>query len=56
MLNKEYVRDGRTAGTSLAHPHSQVVAMPIIPLHIRQKYAMAVQHYGHEQMSLMETL
>ena len=36
---------GRSAGTSLAHPHSQLVATPIIPLHIRQKYATAIQHY-----------
>jgi UDPglucose--hexose-1-phosphate uridylyltransferase len=36
---------GRTAGTSLTHPHSQLVATPIIPLHIRQKYAQAIQHY-----------
>jgi UDPglucose--hexose-1-phosphate uridylyltransferase len=36
---------GRTAGTSLAHPHSQLVATPIIPLHIRQKYATAIKHY-----------
>ena len=36
---------GRSAGTSLAHPHSQLVATPIIPLHIRQKYAPAIQHY-----------
>jgi UDPglucose--hexose-1-phosphate uridylyltransferase len=36
---------GRTAGTSLAHPHSQLVATPIIPLHIRHKYATAIQHY-----------
>ena len=36
---------GRSAGTSLAHPHSQLVATPIIPLRIRQKYAMAIQHY-----------
>lgn len=36
---------GRRAGTSLQHPHSQLVATPIIPLHIRQKYEVAVRHY-----------
>lgn len=36
---------GRRAGTSLQHPHSQVVATPIIPLHIRQKYEVAIRHY-----------
>lgn len=38
------------AGTSLVHPHSQLVALPIIPLHIRQKYEVAIRHYddtGH---------
>ena len=36
---------GPRAGTSLAHPHSQLVATPIIPLHIRQKYEVAIRHY-----------
>lgn len=41
---------GLRAGTSLAHPHSQLVATPIIPFHIRQKYDVAIRHYddtGH---------
>jgi UDPglucose--hexose-1-phosphate uridylyltransferase len=41
---------GVGAGTSLLHPHSQLVATPIVPLHIRQKYQVAIQHYddtGH---------
>jgi UDPglucose--hexose-1-phosphate uridylyltransferase len=41
---------GKSAGTSLPHPHSQLVATPIIPLHIRQKYEVAIRHYdetGH---------
>ena len=36
---------GRRAGTSLQHPHSQLVGTPIIPSHIRQKYEVAVRHY-----------
>ena len=36
---------GSRAGTSLAHPHSQLVATPIIPLHIRGKYEVAIRHY-----------
>ncbi len=36
---------GPRAGTSLAHPHSQVVATPIIPFYIRQKYEVAIRHY-----------
>jgi len=41
---------GQRAGTSLVHPHSQLVATPIIPFHIRQKYEVAIRHYddtGH---------
>lgn len=36
---------GPRAGTSLAHPHAQLIATSIIPLHIRQKYEVAVRHY-----------
>ena len=36
---------GHHAGTSLEHPHSQLVGTPIIPFHIRQKYEIAIQHY-----------
>ena len=36
---------GPAAGTSLAHPHSQLVAMPIIPAHIRNKYEVAIRHF-----------
>lgn len=41
---------GERAGTSLQHPHSQLVATPVIPFHIRQKYEVATRHYddtGH---------
>ncbi|HEY2169870.1 MAG TPA: galactose-1-phosphate uridylyltransferase [Candidatus Angelobacter sp.] len=36
---------GERAGTSIVHPHSQVIATPVIPIHIRRKYEIAVQHY-----------
>ncbi|MBL0159911.1 MAG: DUF4931 domain-containing protein [Bryobacterales bacterium] len=29
---------GVSAGTSLSHPHSQIVAMPVVPANIRRKY------------------
>lgn len=41
---------GAKAGTSLVHPHSQLVASPLIPFHIRQKYDVAIRHFddtGH---------
>jgi len=36
---------GERAGTSLVHPHTQLVAMPIAPLQIRRKYEVAISHY-----------
>jgi UDPglucose--hexose-1-phosphate uridylyltransferase len=36
---------GRAAGTSLEHPHSQLVAMPIVPLTIRYRFEKAASHY-----------
>ena len=36
---------GETAGTSLTHPHSQLVATPVAPAQIRRKYEVAIAHY-----------
>ena len=36
---------GSRAGTSLAHPHSQVIATPIVPPHVRYPIEQAVMHY-----------
>lgn len=36
---------GESAGTSLEHPHSQVVATPIIPLHIKYRIDEALRYY-----------
>jgi UDPglucose--hexose-1-phosphate uridylyltransferase len=36
---------GPGAGTSLAHPHSQIIASPIIPPHIRDPFQKAALHY-----------
>ena len=36
---------GLHAGTSLEHPHSQLVAMPIVPLSIRYRFEKAASHY-----------
>jgi UDPglucose--hexose-1-phosphate uridylyltransferase len=35
---------GERAGTSLVHPHAQLVATPIAPLQIRRKYEVAISH------------
>lgn len=36
---------GRRAGTSLEHPHSQIIATPIVPPHVRYPLEQAVLHY-----------
>jgi UDPglucose--hexose-1-phosphate uridylyltransferase len=36
---------GRGAGTSLLHPHCQIIATPIVPTHIRQEIEEARRHY-----------
>lgn len=36
---------GEAAGTSLEHPHSQLVATPIVPASIRHRYDVAIQYY-----------
>lgn len=36
---------GQRAGTSLQHPHCQIIATPVIPAFIRRKYEVATQHY-----------
>lgn len=39
---------GRLAGTSLVHPHSQMIATPIVPLHIRHRLAEATRYHDDE--------
>jgi len=36
---------GLSAGTSLEHPHSQLVATPLVPRHIRMQYGVAIRYY-----------
>lgn len=36
---------GPAAGTSLRHPHSQIVAAPVVPIQIRHRFDVAVQHF-----------
>lgn len=38
---------GAGAGTSLEHPHTQIVASPIVPPYIRRKYNVATQHFDN---------
>ncbi|MFH1808035.1 MAG: galactose-1-phosphate uridylyltransferase [Pseudomonadota bacterium] len=36
---------GVTAGTSLEHPHSQMIATPVVPAQVRQRVQLAVRYY-----------
>ena len=36
---------GARAGTSLDHPHSQIIATPIVPPHVRSPLEQAVMHF-----------
>lgn len=36
---------GADAGTSLEHPHSQMIATPVISYQVRQRFQEAMQHY-----------
>ncbi|MDH4028042.1 MAG: galactose-1-phosphate uridylyltransferase [Nitrospirota bacterium] len=38
---------GEAAGTSLEHPHTQVVASPVVPPFIRRRYEIATRHYDN---------
>lgn len=40
---------GESAGTSLEHPHSQLVAIPIVPTHIRSRIDEAMRYYDDHQ-------
>lgn len=40
---------GMAAGTSIEHPHSQLVATPIVPAHIRSRIEEAMRYYDDHQ-------
>lgn len=40
---------GQSAGASLDHPHSQIIAVPIVPLALREKLAAARAHYAEKE-------
>jgi UDPglucose--hexose-1-phosphate uridylyltransferase len=47
---------GRAAGTSLAHPHWQVIATPVVPRMLRVKNVEAMEYYDREGVSLYTVL
>ncbi|MBZ5587158.1 MAG: galactose-1-phosphate uridylyltransferase [Acidobacteriia bacterium] len=44
ILFKNY---GEAAGTSLIHPHSQIVGMPVLPSQLRARLEEALRHWGN---------
>lgn len=39
---------GRTAGASLSHPHSQLIALPIVPKRVQEELDSAEWHFGRQ--------
>jgi UDPglucose--hexose-1-phosphate uridylyltransferase len=40
---------GIAAGASLAHPHSQLIAMPMVPVRVKQETAGAKNYYDYKE-------
>lgn len=40
---------GSAAGASLSHPHSQLIALPIVPLLVKEKLSSAREHFFHKE-------
>jgi UDPglucose--hexose-1-phosphate uridylyltransferase len=47
---------GERAGSSLPHPHLQIVATPVVPRQIRLKYQVAADYYQAHGVSLYQEL
>ncbi len=43
---------GPQAGANIAHPHSQLIAMPVTPKRVKEKLASAMQYYGYKERSI----
>lgn len=47
---------GPSAGTSLEHPHSQIVGTPVVPRHRRHQYEVATQYYDERGRNLYQDM
>jgi UDPglucose--hexose-1-phosphate uridylyltransferase len=47
---------GRQAGASLAHPHSQLIATPVTPNHVKEKLEGGKQYFAYKDRSIYEDL
>jgi UDPglucose--hexose-1-phosphate uridylyltransferase len=44
---------GAVAGATLAHPHSQIIATPVVPSIVEQEFALARVHYERKERCLL---
>ncbi len=51
MLFKNH---GRQAGASISHPHSQLIATPVVAKRVKEKLIGAMQYYAYKDRSLFE--
>lgn len=51
-----FKNNGQAAGTSLEHPHSQLIAAPLVPRHIRTRHEVAIRYYDDTGRSLYSDL
>jgi UDPglucose--hexose-1-phosphate uridylyltransferase len=47
-----FKNNGERAGTSLPHPHWQIIATPVVPRLLRMKHAVAAEHFDAAGVSL----
>ncbi|MDD2772269.1 MAG: galactose-1-phosphate uridylyltransferase [Elusimicrobiales bacterium] len=46
LIFKNY---GRAAGATLSHPHSQLIALPMVPIRVKQEMDGAQSYYGYKE-------
>ncbi|MDP3999958.1 MAG: HIT domain-containing protein [bacterium] len=49
-----FTNRGKEAGASVVHPHTQVVALPVVPPYIKDLVRIAGKHYDKSQSKLSE--
>jgi len=47
---------GRQAGASLPHPHSQLIATPVTPNHVKEKLEGGKQYFAYKDRSIYEDI
>ncbi|MBM3860206.1 MAG: DUF4921 family protein [Verrucomicrobia bacterium] len=47
---------GRQAGATLPHPHSQLIATPVTPNHVKEKLEGATRYFAYKDRSIFEDI